>query len=255
VKIGTRSTSSVRPPLGPPQKKADEIEREFSDTFVENAESMSGRPITQAALNMESSGLSPVTSAFLAVGSVMAPIQALALAGASFAESQPQLASALNEPFVETRQPLRVANSDVPIFSHPQVSAAQATADAVYLNPQFVPHLGQPITDWVVGHELGHIESQDGLAAIGRSFLIGQMKADGLDNKLVASVETLHQELNRQCEFESDREGLEYALQQGHSRETVLAAMAGFLSAMPAGYEASHPDPKVRIENLNKLDS
>jgi hypothetical protein len=203
---------------------------------------------------MKDAGFTATTAAFLAIGSAFPPAQALALAGQTFAHSQPELASSLDAHFMEGRELVQEVDSDTNIYFHNDVPGAQASATDVYLNPSLAPHLNTAVVDWIVGHELGHIKSQDALAAVGRSFVIGQLKADRLQDNLISGLRGIHHRLNRESEFDADLEGLSYAVSRGHSRDTVLASVEGFLSAMPRGFENSHPEAGARLERLRKAN-
>lgn len=248
--------NSIQPGAGkaprkpPKDKSTEQVEREFVDAFVKGGEALSGESLKDRAQSFEATGLTPTTAAFLSVASCVAPVQALALAGASFATTQPQILETLEEPYADQREPLGQVGDGVELYAHPQVPAAFTNGAAVYINPSLTEHLNTPVLDWIVGHELGHIQSQDGLAAIGRSFLIGQLKRDKMDESLLQGLESAHHSLNRECEFESDAEGLEYAVSRGHSREVVVKSVGGFLSAMPGGFDTTHPEPADRIEKL-----
>lgn len=249
MKVDSRSIS--RPYSQPPvQKEVAQIEQEFVETFLQRIEDTADISVRESSQKFRSSGLKPTTSAFLAALSVLPPTQALALAGTSFAESQPQLNHMTESRYVADREQLGTLQENVGLYSHPEVPAALTTGVGVYLNPALVPHLGSPWVDWIVGHELGHMESADNLTAIGRGFVIGQLKADQADGQFVDALEQHHHQLNRECEFESDQEGLTYALAQGHAKETIQASVKAFLSLEENGVGDTHPDPELRVAAL-----
>lgn len=250
--IGPTISSSLTGGLTAPRnqpKSAQQIEAEFVDCFVQVARTQTSQAI-EPIQSQDQLGLSPTTAAFLAASRALTPAQVMATAGAAFAATQPQLSETLDAQYQEERVPLgRLQDDEVGLFAHEDVSAAVTTGSNVYLNPALASVQGTAVFDWIVGHELGHIESDDGLAAIGRSFLIGQLAADQIPTETIAPLEEIHHAMNRSAEFEADLEGLEYAVDQGHDREVVVQASEQFLSAV-GGQDEAHPPAPLRIARL-----
>ena len=100
-------------------------------------------------------------------------------------------------------------------------TTALAETNRVLVDSSLEP--GTPLHDFVLGHELSHVNHQDWAARLAVMTVRDSLAAcaSGVSRTWEkATVEATHQ-----TELRSDAEGMDYALKQGHSRSAVLQAV------------------------------
>lgn len=113
---------------------------------------------------------------------------------------------------------------------------------------------------WVKGHEQSHIDHKDVLAGTARSALLKMLKKSAWTCPSMAGLALRELELqdardSRSRESRADREGFDYALAQGHSREETLDAIVGILKQTTDHEELDrHPAGAVRVEDLKNYN-
>lgn len=245
----TATSQTPRPP-----KSEEQIEQEFANALVVNSCRLAGVEKADTPVpRLPNIQASAVTSAYLVASELLGPVQALAVAGATFFTKNPNMVDIVDKQYESGREKIgELEGSSASLYAQPSIPMAATSGKEVYLNPQLVEHQGTPVVDWIIGHELGHIQSQDGLQAIGRSVVIGHLEKDGIQGPVLDQAKVIHEALNKESEFESDREGFDYAVAQGHSPESIISSTAAFLDAISDGQKSvgSHPASDLRIASL-----
>lgn len=116
---------------------------------------------------------------------------------------------------------------------------AVAAISTVVVDPEFAKAKDAVTMDFVIGHELSHIRHKDAVSKIGQlafSSLINslaQQESDPIKKLTIATtLAVMSARQSRDMEFRADREGVDYALSKGHSREAIeKAASALFTEA------------------------
>ncbi|MCA9795392.1 MAG: hypothetical protein KC910_26470 [Candidatus Eremiobacteraeota bacterium] len=123
-------------------------------------------------------------------------------------------------------------------------TTALAETNRVLVDSSLEP--GTPLHDFVLGHELSHVNHQDWAARLAVMTVRDSLAAcaSGVSRTWEkATVEATHQ-----TELRSDAEGMDYALKQGHSRSAVLQAARDLFGEDQAS--AQHPAGVERLEAL-----
>ncbi len=115
-----------------------------------------------------------------------------------------------------------------------------------------------PRRRFVVGHEIGHLESQDALRDQGVSLLVAALQDElkhqpdntGL-KRLISDVEAQQRQFFHQTEFAADRRGAEMALHFGHSPRQIVATVERSLGRTKAS--DTHPSGPERVAQVAKF--
>lgn len=106
---------------------------------------------------------------------------------------------------------------------------------------------GTPLHDFVLGHELSHVNHQDWAARLAVMTVRDSLVA--CSSAMVKPWEAATVEATHQTELRSDGEGMTYALSRGHSGAAVLAAARGLFGEDQASTQ--HPAGPERLKSLS----
>ena len=194
--------------------------------------------------------------AYAVARQLLGPVQAVTLGGAAMAALVgPEQAADLNHGMLQrmrAHQVGTVSNGHAGIFlGDEQVTGHGASTNASVILPEgFATLLPHPIGAFLVGHELGHVESNDVVRGFGHQQVVSALAG----SELAAEAETIAHQLQRQAEFAADRRGLSYALAEGHDQKAIVTAFDKFLTVATDGNASdSHPAAADRIARLRAL--
>lgn len=98
-------------------------------------------------------------------------------------------------------------------------------------------------TDFLLGHEASHAHHRDCAAALGEAAVL---EATGSPDSLLWA----QQQLSHAQEFRADQDGYQFAVQRGHSPESILQAATDLFGK--TGSSHHHPAGKLRLERLGQ---
>lgn len=139
-----------------------------------------------------------------------------------------------------------------------------ALYNKVYLDSN-LPLEGEAKADFVLGHEMSHVRHGDSSATLIQKAVIESVAAarrltgDRQESSALAALESELESArlaeSRTLELRADREGLEYALRQGHSKDAVLGAASELFSNEPEGDDTyrEHPEALLRLRAMEKF--
>ena len=194
-----------------------------------------------------------VAMAYAVARQLLGPVQAVALGGAAMASLVgPEQAADLDQGMLQrmqARQVGTVANGQAGIFlGDEKVTGHGASTNASVILPEgFASLLPHPIGAFLVGHELGHVESNDIVRGFGHKQVVSALAG----SELAAEAEKVAHQLEHQAEFAADQRGLSYALAQGHDQKAIVTGFERFLTVATDGKASdSHPAATERITRL-----
>ena len=255
---------SVRVARTPVREAALEFSREdgsyrlnrndFEDTFVAEVEdhltTLAGEKI-----ELPDFGEQNLQAAFKVAAQVIGAGPALALAGEAMAalvsdkDRQDFNVGTLNRMSAKPFE--QVQNSDTLIYAGPQehVGYGASTVNGVILPNGFEPLLPHPVGAFIVGHELGHVEGNHVVKGFGRDYMVRNLAGTEYGETAAEQAKLLQWE----SEFEADRRGVSYALQQGHSAAEVRAGVQKFFGITGADPSDTHPGDDSRIQRIDAV--
>jgi len=196
-----------------------------------------------------------VAVAYAVARQLLGPVQAVVLGGAAMASLVGSKEAAdLDQGMLQRMQarPVgRVDGGQAGIFLGDEkvVGHGASTNASVILPEGFASLLPHPVGSFLVGHELGHVQSNDIVHGFGHHQLVSALAG----SELAEEAERVAQQLDHQAEFAADQRGLSYALSQGHERAAVLAGFERFLTVATDGQASeSHPAAVERVTRLAK---
>lgn len=212
--------------------------------------------------------ISLAKTASVAVG-LLGPATAIALAGELGREGVPaEKITALSEKqglgtVISQKIVHGVGVEWVEGLAQSQKTSGFALYNKVFLDSE-LPHQGDAKGDFVLGHELSHVHHKDSSATLIQKALITsvastqQLSGDHQEISILGELESELEKArlaeSRNLELRADREGLEYALQQGHSRESVLDAAKDLFGDHSPGdiTYREHPEAQTRLEAMRQ---
>lgn len=193
-----------------------------------------------------------VAVAYAVARQLLGPAQALALGGAAMASLVgPQESVDLDQGMLQRMQARPVGSvqgfqAGLYLGDEKVIGNGASTNASVILPEAFEPLLSRPVGAFLVGHELGHVETNDMVHGFGRQQVLGC-----LTGELAEEASRVASQLDHEAEFAADRRGMSYALAQGHGREAVVAGFQQFLQVATDGQASdSHPAAQERIQRL-----
>jgi hypothetical protein len=99
-------------------------------------------------------------------------------------------------------------------------------------------------TDLTLGHEASHARHQDSAASLGENLVLRCLPP----GPLLDRMNTALQQLSYRRELRADQEGYQFALQRGHSVDSILEAATEVFGS--SGPTAEHPAAKDRLAAL-----
>lgn len=128
--------------------------------------------------------------------------------------------------------------------------SAQAGYAQILLDDRFQVGQGDPLSDFVFGHEKSHIEHRDNAARIAGNALqeavVASFGRGPLAGQLFLAARRQTHEVEKRC----DKDGLLFAQAQGHSRDSVLAAAEELFSIKADATKNEHPEAAQRMLSL-----
>lgn len=256
-----QSVRTARPPV---REAALEFSREdgsyrlnrkdFEDSFVAQVENH----LTQLAgekIELPDFGEQNLQAAFKVAAQVIGVGPSLALAGEAMAclvsdkDREDFNVGALNR--MSAKPFDQVQNSETLVYAGPQdhVGYGASTVNGVILPHGFEPLIPHPVGAFIVGHELGHVEGNHVVKGFGRDHMAQNLAG----TEYGESAKEQAQLLQWDAEFEADRRGVSYALEQGHTVAEVRDGVQKFFGITGADPSDSHPGDDSRLQRIDAL--
>ncbi|MCA9778752.1 MAG: hypothetical protein KC800_18615 [Candidatus Eremiobacteraeota bacterium] len=255
-----QSVRMARPPV---REAALEFSREdgsyrlnrhdFEDSFVARVEDH----LTELAgekIDLPDFGEQNLQAAFKVAAQVIGVGPALALAGdamASLVSDKDRDDFNVGTLHRMSAQPFdRVQSSETLIYAGPQdkVGYGASTVNGVILPNGFEPLVPHPVGAFIVGHELGHVEGNHVVKGFGRDYMARELSGTEYGETAAEHAKLLQWE----SEYEADRRGVSYALEQGHSAELVRAGVQKSFGITGADSSDTHPADDSRLQRIDE---
>jgi Peptidase family M48 len=207
-----------------------------------------------AAINLEELRKQSLSSAFETASSLLGPVSAVALAGDAMLNlTSSQETLNLDTGMLRNAQAERIGQvegTQTPLYlgMDDATGLGFSTSRSVVLPQGFEPLLGHPVGAFVIGHELGHVESSDVIKKFGRRFLVESLAGSAW----VTQAQEARVHLEREMEHAADQRGFRYSREQGFTAEQTYSGIERFLTFTDAEASDSHPSRAARLERIRE---